>query len=184
MQADGLEDVVEFSFYPVGAFLDGHKDCSHGGARDPNCEWDKLEACVVTNYCFNGNCTADVTVKVVNFLGCYAGDHGDDKSVASAKQCASDASLDFSPVQACFDKDGGEAAYKQTWTAAQQPAGDQGPWFAQAKCVPWVVVGGKLFSDASKLSCVDHNDSARLVRAICDAYSGDTPPAGCKQALA
>ena len=122
MRADGVKDVVAFSFYPVGAFLDGHKDCSHGGARDPDCKWDKLEACAVTNLCFNGNCTTDTTVKMVDWLACYAGDHGDSKSLMSAQQCAIDVSLDFSRVQSCFDQDAGEAAYQQTWKAAQVPA--------------------------------------------------------------
>ena len=69
--------------------------------------------------------------------------------------------------------------------AMQVPAGDDvGPWFAAAKCVPWVVVGGKLFSDPSQLSCVDHDDSAPLIAAICDAYTGDSPPAACKHEAA
>jgi hypothetical protein len=170
-----LKEVTALSFYPVGQVPSEKKDCTHGGKKDVNCEWDKLEACLITHYCLNGNCTTDVTVKVVDFLGCFAGDHGSDKSVQSATDCAGTAGLDFAPVQACYDKDGGEAAYKTTWDAASATQ-----WFAQEQCVPWVAVGGKLFSDTSTNQCVKHGDVDRLVRAICDSYQGD-PPAACKK---
>ena len=137
---------------------------------------DKLEACATVHYCLDGNCTAAVATKMVDFLGCFANDKGAAKSVDTAQGCAADAKLDFGPIKSCYD-DG--AAKEQAYRTVIAAAKAAGPFFAEMKCVPWVVVGGDVFSDPTQMSCVPHDDSRSLIKAVCDRYTGPKP-GGCR----
>ena len=139
---------------------------------------DKLESCATLHYCLNGNCTTAVATKMVDFLGCFANDKGADKSVSTAQSCAAGANLDFGPIQRCYDDSVTKEQAYNTIIAAAKAAG---PFFAEMKCVPWVVVEGDLFSNPSETSCVPHGDSDQLIEAVCSHYRG-AKPAGCPHA--
>ena len=182
-----MADAIEFSFYPLGFFLDGHKNCQNEGGRgDAGCEMDKLESCMVTQLCLNGNCTSATARSLVDFLGCFENDKGDNKSVDTAKGCASDTGLDLGPTLKCYnDADAKEAAYKQVQDAARAATGANGEaMWSSMKCVPWVWVDGALFSDASVLQCVPHQDGDAFTKAICDRYTGRSRPAACSHVAA
>jgi hypothetical protein len=135
---------------------------------------DKLEACMIQHHCLSGNCTTSTTTKIVHFLSCFEGVNGGNKSTDSAKICAAGADLDWGPVQSCY---GDSGAKEQAWEAIQ---GAAHAGMQTAKCFPWVVLDGAIFSDPSKVDCMsDPGDSAALVAAICKSYKGTNKPPAC-----
>ena len=47
LAAEGLADIVDFSFFPVGGFSRGGKVTCPVGGSDKDCNMDKIEACVL-----------------------------------------------------------------------------------------------------------------------------------------
>ena len=170
LSTSGINEITDFRFYPVGTFP-GQK-CVPDGA-DANCKMDKLEACMLQSLGgIGGGLNATAQMNLVNFLNCFEGEHGEEKSARTAKTCADKSGIDFTATQACFLDDSQSAKAYQAVTDGAK-AGLTG-----AKCFPWVTLGGQLFSDPASEACVPFNDQAKIVSAICKAFNG-TKPAAC-----
>lgn len=132
---------------------------------------DRLEACLVAYNCLGGNCTSTVQNSVVQFLKCFEGENGRGKSETTARTCAGTVGIDFDPVHKCFgSKVASDAAMASVLKISQASKG--------MKCLPWVLINGKVFSDPASEDCVPANYSKELLKSICAAYTG-SKPAGC-----
>ena len=123
---------------------------------------------MVTNFCFEGNCTAATQHNLVQFLNCFEGENGRDKSVTTAEKCAGSSGLDWSTIDGCYSSPAKQAAAYGHIVKAAIQKGD----FQAGKCLPWVVIDGKVFSDPTNEACVPASDSKELLKAICGAYNG------------
>jgi len=57
-------------------------------------------------------------------------------------------------------------------------AQSSGVFVPRAKCLPWVVIDGKVFSNVKSEDCVPANDGKALTASICSAFKGKKP-VGC-----
>lgn len=181
--AEGVEDIIDFNFIPWGnayyntskcgtsSFdkmngmycwikrcgqaaptpdpdcFEGKKMCQHGQAE---CQADTLEACAVALY-------PDFR-QHMPFVYCFEGKHH--SSAAYSQQCAEQAGLDHTKLQACAN---GQLGAQFDAANAKRTA-DFGP---SRLGTPWLVVNGQAL-----------DDPGTLLDAVCGAYAG-AKPAGC-----
>jgi len=167
-----MNEIVDFVFWPVGAFP-GHGGCVSAG-QDANCKMDKLEACMIQSLgCMGGNCTSTKQAELIGFLNCFEGENGEKKTLMSASSCASSLGIDFAPTKTCYNSaDASAKAFALVTDGAK--SGMTG-----AKCFPWVTLDGKLYSDPNSESCVPSDDQDKIIAAVCKAYKGSNKPAAC-----
>lgn len=162
----GLNELIDFRFYPVGTFSDVSA-CPPVGS-DKGCEMDMLESCIVQHSCPTGTpCKVDTQLALINFLACFEGGKKA-AGLAVARSCAATAGLDIAGGVACYGDAAQKAAAFAAITAAAKATGET-PY----KCFPWVAVNGTLVSDPKVDSCLAHDFD--LTQSICAAIEGPKP---------
>lgn len=148
--------IMNTTIVPFGnaRFKAGKLECQHGA-----------DECVANSY---EQCAIDVYPDFAThfpFYQCVEGkiDSGE-KIAKQAEQCAKQASLDISKIEACVG-DKKRAADLQQKFSKMTPA--------DHTYVPWIVVDGTL----------SKSQGDKLAAEVCKAYKG-TKPAGCAKALA
>ena len=164
MSLDGINSIVDFSFYPVGGFPTSSKptpQCPPTG-DDKNCSMDALEACLFQQYCFAGKCSSMVQKQLIDFLYCFEGVNGNDKSLQTANECAKKVNIDFRRTQTCYKNPiTRQKAWEQSLAAALKTG-----LLRNQKCLPWVALNGKIISNPANATCGHRGQwSANLVRA-------------------
>lgn len=160
-----MNDVVEFTFYPVGGFtnpgINKSVDCPKNGrprgwpthaARsadapvakpfdlpDPGCSGDKYEACLMNvSSCAGNTCSPARQLGLSSFLDCFEGRHG--SSLADADGCAKSAGFDVTKVRSCYDD---PSAKETVWSILQAATRAKR---GTLTCFPWVEVDGQVLT--------------------------------------
>jgi len=176
LSLSGVNAATRLSFYPAGGFSNpGYNktvECPPGGT-DADCDGDKYEACVLSEYCNGVSCAPDVQLKLANFLQCFESEHASVMSAADG--CLAAAGFSVSIVRKCFDGAGKAAAWKMVQSAAA-------PHLPSIKCFPWIEVAGTVESKDYQHGCFGVNAAKTpLLPLICKAaiQGGVTPPDAC-----
>lgn len=174
-----MNDVVSFSFFPVGGFTNPGigknvscpTDQGNFDLPDKDCEGDKYEACVMNvSSCADYTCPPDKQLGMSQFLDCFEGQDG--SSMSDADSCAHSAGFDVTQIHRCYD----DAELRSAvWTTLQDQTRQKRPTLT---CFPWVEVDGAVLTD----DCF--GPDARtwpLLEALCNRSkkAGVQPPAAC-----
>ena len=174
MSAAGIEEAVDFQFFPIGSFTastTNTTDCPRSG-NDAGCSMDMLESCVIKH-------NSAGQAALIAFLACFeGGTHS--AGISAASKCAGTAGIsaaDFDLAKACYaDASSRQAAWQAIVTASE--ATGHKPF----KCFPWVELrlddgSTKMISSAADEDCVSADYD--LLKALCSSLS-DPKPAGCQ----
>lgn len=164
-QAEGVNDAVRLSFFPMGGFLspDDNKTvmCFPFG-EDVQCRSDKWEACLLQVNCGGVACDSATQLRLVNFISCF---EGPKVAFDSAGACATGAGFDAAAIQSCYDDEGQrEAAFQMVQDSVQ--AADNPP-IGMSAAFPWVNIGS-VHHDVP-----DPADEYPLLETICAAVEAE-----------
>lgn len=165
LQAAGMNDAVELSFYPVGGFSNKEYNktvsCASTGV-DANCTGDIYEACILQQFCKGVACPSAEQLEVVDFLHCFETINRANMSFADG--CAKSAGLEVSKIHECFDD---SAAAKAAFDMVLDAATDTLP---TTKCFPWVKLEGVLLSTDPDEGCLGKDAGTYpLLDTLCNA---------------
>jgi len=173
-----VNDVVRFTFYPVGGFtnkgLNKTVNCpttDGGDLPDIDCEGDKYEACLMNvSSCVDDTCPAAKQLGLSKFLDCFEGQDG--SQMSKADSCAQAAGFNTNQVHACYDNAASKAA---VWRSLQARTSAKR---STLTCFPWVEVDGKVLTD----NCFGPVAKTwPLLKALCEhcKSAGIKQPAAC-----
>lgn len=174
MSAAGLEEAVDFRFFPIGSFTastTNTTDCP-GSGNDAGCSMDMLESCVIKH-------NSAGQAALIDWLACFEGG-AHSSGLSAAAKCADSAGIgasDFGAAKACYNDPSSRQAAWQAIVAASEATGHK-PF----KCFPWVELrlddgSTKMISSAADEDCVSADYD--LLQALCASLS-DPKPAGCQ----
>lgn len=180
LQAPGMNDAVELSFYPVGGFsnadINKTVSCKDHGV-DANCTGDIYESCILTQFCGGVSCPAAYQLELVAFLHCFETLH--DANLTFADSCAEGAGLDVSKIHECFDDPvASQAAFQVVLDGAAAV-------IPTMHCFPWVELEGTVISTSYDVGCLGENAGTYpLVQTLCNATASANvrAPAACQSA--
>jgi len=178
LEKPGMNDVVQFTFYPVGGFtnpgINKSVNCPTSVSQDlpdPHCEGDKYETCLMkVSGCVDNTCPPAKQLGLSKFLDCFEADDG--SQISKAGSCAKAAGFSVDAVDSCYNNVANkEAAWKSLQERTQAKR-------STLTCFPWVEVDGKVLTD----NCF--GPIARtwdLLKALCDGCkaAGIKLPAAC-----
>lgn len=184
LKQPGVNDVVAFTFYPVGGFtnpgINKSVSCptTQGQASfdlpDKDCQSDKYEACLMNvSGCAEYTCSPTKQLGLSKFLDCFEGNDG--SSPADADGCATAAGFDPTRIHSCYDH---AAVRDSVWKRLQQATSKKRPTLT---CFPWVEVDGEVLTD----NCFGPIAKTwPLLAALCNRtkVAGIPPPAACASA--
>ena len=108
-----MNAATKLHFYPAGGFSNpGYNktvECPTAGV-DANCDGDKIEACILKEYCDGVSCKPAEQLKLATFLDCFENEHG--SAMSAADGCLKSSGFSVSRVRACYDG----AAKEVAWT--------------------------------------------------------------------
>lgn len=180
LKQPGVNDIISFTFYPVGGFTNPginksvscpSSDNVNFDLPDKNCEGDKFEACLMNvTGCTDYTCSGAQQLGLSTFLDCFEGLDG--SSMSDADNCAQAAGFSAEKIHGCYD----DSKYKNSvWDALQSHTKTERPTLT---CFPWVEVDGAVLTD----NCFGpHARTYPLLDAICNhaKAAGIPEPVAC-----
>ena len=168
-----MNDATALHFYPAGGFSNpGYNktvECPSSGL-DADCNGDKYEACILSEYCGGVSCSPKPQLMLASFLDCFEGQNG--AVMSAADGCAESAGLSLKRVRSCFDSASSKAA---AWAMVQRAAAVE---LQSIKCFPWIEVDGTVESKSYSEGCFGTDAATTpLLPLLCKAAA--TPPAAC-----
>jgi len=96
---------VNFAYLPVNHVnaTSGKYICEVDG-EDLDCEGTKFDTCLVSTYCWYGNCSRSTQRQISKFLKCFEGPYANTElvpDISRRQPCMHEAGLDFEKVQNC-----------------------------------------------------------------------------------
>lgn len=178
LQAPGMNDAVNLSFYPVGGFVNADYNksvhCASEGV-DANCTGDIYESCILSQFCGGVSCPAAYQLGLVAFLHCFETLH--DANLTFADGCAEGAGLDVSKIHECFDDPvSSQAAIHIVLDGAAEV-------IPTMQCFPWVELEGTVISTDPEGGCLGEDAGTYpLVQTLCNATASANlqAPAACQ----
>ena len=147
-------------------------ECPTSG-EDADCDGDKIEACILKEYCDGVACKPEEQLKLATFLDCFENQHG--SAMSAANSCLKSSGFSVSRVRACFDGSAKEVA----WAMVQDAAA---PKLQSIKCFPWIEVAGVVESKDFTHGCFGTDAATTpLLPLLCKAakQGGVKPAAAC-----
>lgn len=177
-----MNDIVQFTFYPVGGFtnpgINKSVNCPTTDSNDlpdVDCQGDKYEACLMNvSSCSDNTCPPAKQLGLSQFLDCFEGLNGSKMSTADG--CATAAGFNVEHIHSCYN-----TAVEKTavWNALQARTSAKRPTL---DCFPWVEVDGKVLTK----DCFGPIAKTwPLLEALCNhsKTAGIKPPPACSSQI-
>jgi len=167
---DGVNDIVQLSFYPVGGFSNPEtgktvKCASHG--VDANCTGDIYESCILSQFCGGVSCESAEQLQLVKFLNCFEHENGSNMNFADS--CAQQVGFDVPKIHACFDD---ETASMAAFDMVVAGANDT---ISSMQCFPWVKLDGTVISTDPHGGCLGEDAGTfPLLETFCNSTDLDS----------